>query len=413
MKNKNILFLYTIDFPCDQTALEQYVKSELLCISSVYDVIYIFPTNYKLLDYKLPENVLVIDLAKYNTISTLSKIGAICTSFTETIIEGTKSKNKNYWADFKTKVLLFYSAIMMSILIEEFIKKNNFNKQHILHFSYWFSAWAITLSILKRKKYINNFYCRGHQADVYFDNSEMFHSRFQHFKVKYVSKVYAISNHARDYLKLNFKAHSIKFETAYLGIKNDFINPVSNTSDAFHIVSCSKISEHKRNHLVIEILNQIDFSIKWTHYGLFNNGYKKFNEFIDVIKQKNNVTVDLKGFQKNEFILNDYKNIPIDLFISTSELEGLSFAMIEALAFGIPMLATNINGTLEICNENTGLLLPLNFDINDATAYIKKLNENKPNTLLREKCLDYFNINFNYKNNFIAFHQNLIFNSKI
>ena len=46
-----------------------------------------------------------------------------------------------------------------------------------------------------------------------------------------------------------------------------------------------------------------------------------------------------------------------DLLISTSKREGTSNVLLEAMAFAIPVIATNVGGTPEILNENCGVLV--------------------------------------------------------
>jgi glycosyltransferase involved in cell wall biosynthesis len=407
MRSKDTLFLYTFDYPCDKTALEQYVNTELNVIHSAYKKIYIFPINYKDVGFDIPKNVTVVDISLYSKTNLISKILFLIQSILQTITEGIKSKNKNFFKRVLIKVMFFYSSVQLANNLNNFIKANGIDNTKVLHFSYWFSSWVLSLSILKRKGKIKNFYSRAHQADVYFDN-EMFHSYFHHYKVKHITKVFAISNHATDFLQTKFGKFKNKFETAYLGVTNNFLNPVSEIDKPVHIVSCSKIIYHKRNHLTCEVLQAIDFPVKWTHYGLLDGGYDLYNQAFEKLKENKFVEIDFRGLQPNERILNDYKSTSIDLFFSTSEREGLSFAMIEALSFGIPILATDINGTKEICNEITGHLMPLNFELSDALNFIKTIRQNKPNSKLRDACRNYFIENFMAETNFLKFHEKLI-----
>jgi len=57
-----------------------------------------------------------------------------------------------------------------------------------------------------------------------------------------------------------------------------------------------------------------------------------------------------------------YKNEPIDGFINVSTTEGLPVAMMEAISFGIPIIGTDVGGVKEIVTEETGLLIPVNFE---------------------------------------------------
>ena len=48
----------------------------------------------------------------------------------------------------------------------------------------------------------------------------------------------------------------------------------------------------------------------------------------------------------------------MDCYISTSEIEGLSNSILEAMASGIPIIATNVGGTAEIVTHGeSGILV--------------------------------------------------------
>jgi len=55
-----------------------------------------------------------------------------------------------------------------------------------------------------------------------------------------------------------------------------------------------------------------------------------------------------------------YRETPIDLFILTSESEGVPVSIMEALSFGIPAMATAVGGVPELISNHTGYLLTPN-----------------------------------------------------
>lgn len=89
--------------------------------------------------------------------------------------------------------------------------------------------------------------------------------------------------------------------------------------------------------------------------------------------------IDSAGLRKYIFQLGfrkDTGNILCgsDLFVNLSSTEALSFAILEALGYGLPVVATDVGGTGDIINSDTncGILVKYN-DANEASKAIEKL----------------------------------------
>ena len=59
------------------------------------------------------------------------------------------------------------------------------------------------------------------------------------------------------------------------------------------------------------------------------------------------ITYDLKSEILNEEVIRFYQQNHVDLFLLTSEYEGIPVAIMEAMAAGIPVMATNAGGIAE------------------------------------------------------------------
>lgn len=65
-----------------------------------------------------------------------------------------------------------------------------------------------------------------------------------------------------------------------------------------------------------------------------------------------------------------------DLYLSTSRWEGLSMAILEAMSMGLPIVATDVVGNIDLVEHDAnGFLYPLN-DVNEAKKRIQKIFEN-------------------------------------
>ncbi|WP_010246062.1 glycosyltransferase [Acetivibrio cellulolyticus] len=99
------------------------------------------------------------------------------------------------------------------------------------------------------------------------------------------------------------------------------------------------------------------------------------------------------GFRK------DIKNLIYgsDLYINSSEHEALSFAIIEVLACGIPVIATNMAGNGDIINDETncGILVEYNNSKGLAEAVNRIMSDKDLQRMLRENALKTVKEKFN------------------
>jgi glycosyltransferase involved in cell wall biosynthesis len=181
-----------------------------------------------------------------------------------------------------------------------------------------------------------------------------------------------------------------------LGSPNhEYLNPI-NTSEQFVIVSCAKVRNIKRIHKIAEMLQYIDFPITWIHLGDENLNTKN-DETIPLylesklkLKSKPNINFIAKGLISNENIIKFYQENQVNLFISLSEAEGVPVSMMEAISFGIPVLSTDVGGCREIVTEKTGILIPLETEMQEIAKLITEFRDSPKNTLKFRKGVRQF-----------------------
>ena len=102
----------------------------------------------------------------------------------------------------------------------------------------------------------------------------------------------------------------------------------------------------------------------------------------------------LLGRIPNHEVLNYYKNHHFDMFINMSTSEGVPVAIMEAMSFGIPILATDVGCTSEEVQPQVGELLSPNPTLEEITMMMRKLLSSNYDP--RAFWLNHYNANVNY-----------------
>lgn len=406
--NKTCLCLFTINFPYGKG--EFFLYDEIKILSEKFQTIYIFPLDCsdKISNYILPENVIIIHFdvfQPYNRIKVLTKnFGLIASIYA---IELWQSKTKlNYVSQFfKTLNNLTHKISAADNLIAE-LKKLKINDA--IAYTYWFNQWTLILSIINIKYKEINLYTRIHGMDVYEDQhrESNFFFQFRAFQFKQIKKVLAISLNGKNHLLNANNISANKISVSRLGTTDLGLNKTE-ALNYFRIVSCSSFHAYKRVELIIDILSHSNKKIEWVHFG---DGDQK-----DIIIEKvnhlpQNVSFTFMGFQKNKFIMEYYKQNHIDLFINVSETEGIPVSIMEAISFGIPVIATNVGGVAEIVNEKTGFLIDKYFDSKVTYQLIENFIEasNEVKTSLKQSSRYFWEQNYNASKNYNALSLQLV-----
>ena len=204
---------------------------------------------------------------------------------------------------------------------------------------------------------------RFHGSDLYEEAKGFLPFRERLFPA--IDMACPVSQHGADYLKNRYGALTPPVTVSRLGTKDWGINPEPITNQPFHLVSCAHIIPLKRIDLILEALfllyreNRLSRPLLWTHIGegALRNQFEK--SVMDA-KLTEKLTICFHGEMLHDDVMVFYKEKPVDLFISTSRSEGVPVSMMEALSFGIPVMATAVGGVPELVSDDAGCLLPAN-----------------------------------------------------
>lgn len=153
------------------------------------------------------------------------------------------------------------------------------------------------------------------------------------------------------------------------------------------------------------ILASVQIIAKYPEVTFIIVGDGPQRDYLKMLGKRIGLTTDkivFTGYQKD---INEYLSI-FDIFILSSIKEGCPFALLEAMAFGLPVVATRVGGVEEIIEHNkSGLLIPPKSETALATAIDEllldkakrvELGENartRVNELFNESTMVYHTIN--------------------
>lgn len=253
---------------------------------------------------------------------------------------------------------LNYAAQLLMDHCKTAIKKNNSDEISVL--AIWFWAEALAAAKLKKKYPEIRTVSLAHSFEIDREKNAIYDLGYLTFKHRYIDNIIFISrNMMNEYLK-NLKGNISleKIQVLYLGSNKKYqSNYLLNDKEIVQIVSCSRVVKEKRVYLILEAIKLIkEIRIEWTHFGdgpLMQDLKSKVEDNLP-----DNLKVNLEGKLSNDKIQKKYAEKGYMLFLNVSTSEGIPVAIMEAMSYGIPVMATDVGGNNEIVSKETGVMLP-------------------------------------------------------
>jgi glycosyltransferase involved in cell wall biosynthesis len=277
------------------------------------------------------------------------------------------------------------------------IKENGIPDDAILY-SYWAGSGAFIISCLKRFGIQNLSLSRLHAFDIYEGGDNHGHIPWRSFVLRQLDRLVTISGHGKCYLNKKYPFTAEKTHTHRLGIAvhDEPLNqaPVNE----WKLVSCSWVGRRKNLTGVFDALQGLE-NTTWTHLG---DG-EDFEALKSYTQGNPCLKVQLPGRFTQKGLREYYAQEPTTCFISLSTNEGLPVSMMEAMAFGIPVVSTDVGGCAEIVTPETGVLLPKNYTNDDVVAAVKQCAEKFASTEARKHIQQFIRSNFDAGKNYQQF----------
>lgn len=360
------LVVLTEQFPYGNT--ESFLENEVNYWDD-FDEVIIIPCTAR--DYSkrrsIPDNASVIHLQCVNK-SKLRKLFDYLTKILSKPVRGelkTLIQNHNLSVGTLRNLLFFYTtADDVQREVYEKVCSGLKTEDTNIFYSYWMDYHAYALCRLKERMENNShnfFVSRGHGYDVYAERRAGNYIPFRKEVLGGLDRIFAISHNGKKYLSERYPQAADKIEVSALGTKDRGIQEWHGKSDKLTLVSCAWISQVKRMERIVEALAQIEIPVKWVHLGggTLLEHIQKLSE--EKLKDNPLVEYEFVGSVDNAQIMEYYRNHTCHLFVNVSESEGVPVSIMEAISFGIPIVATNVGGVSEIVEQGyNGFLIDSN-----------------------------------------------------
>lgn len=222
-------------------------------------------------------------------------------------------------------------------------------------YSYWLREPALALAMMRSSYPDVRCVARCHGGDLYAELRRPAYIPFQAATVAGLSRLMAISEHGLAYASRKYPAQQDRFLLSRLGTYGYGVGPWSPCREGLRIVSCSRLVALKRVELIISALGLCRIPLCWVHIGS-GAGESRMKSL--AARLPANVRCIFKGQLSQRDLYRFYRYNEVDLFVNVSESEGVPVSIMEALSFGIPVMATAVGGTPEVVSNENGVLLP-------------------------------------------------------
>lgn len=372
--NNRAIILFTSAFPFGIG--EQFIETELEFLAKNFRSVFIFPYNYgenRELRNNIPENVTFFAPFRDEHLSFIKLLRKglfnscpLLPYFSDII------KQPEILTDFRKFSLWFRSLLNCRMIMNDrrLMKCISQNCNNLIFYFYW-GHRPSGISVLLRK--MNEpIIVRYHGTDLFKERKlNRNYIPFQELVLKHIDRAVFISEHGASYIKKKYPGIKTQLFVNRLGTADHGIYPWY-PAEYLRIISCSTIDANKRVGLIAKSISAAKFPIQWTHIGdgpLMNELKSELDK-----NQSGKVEFKLSGRLANYEVHQIYQQQQFDLFINVSEEEGIPFSIMEALSYAIPVVATAVGGVPEIIDASCGILLPVNFSLDDLTNILCSYN---------------------------------------
>lgn len=183
-------------------------------------------------------------------------------------------------------------------------------------------------------------------------------------------------------------------------------------TNSFLVATIGRLTEQKGHRYLIEAATSVVSTYPDTHFLFIGDGELR-DELQEQIRQS--------GLSYNVHFLGVRDDVPdllaaVDLFVLPSLWEGLSIALLEAMAAGKPIVATNVSGTTQVViSGETGIVVPPGSSAALTDAIVQTLSDPARVQAMGQKAKQHVVMNFSAQkqaNEHLALYRRLLSEGK-
>ena len=365
---KHVLVLLTTNFP-DPGGDSAFLNNEINALADAFDQVVVFsylPPSEPILD--LPPNVYyggALGTIKNVSSRTLLLSGgrarkALRSSWLESTSAG-RTQGPNRIRKLIRRGMRFAHAIDTRLEALGVTARDQ-----VTVYAFWATHAAIAVPFLA---HADRVVMRMHRFDLYEHQTPLLPLRASLFDASDV--VVPISTDGKNYLLEHYPQGILspeKVRVSRLGTHDPGVYRERDDrlgwpkAGTLRVVSCSSVIPVKNVSAIVPAVEELALlgPVEWTHLGGGELEGELNSLAQSAMERQPNLTISLLGQVTHSDVLEHLGTEKPDVFINVSDSEGVPVSIMEALSFGIPVVATDVGGSGEIVAPHlgSGILVP-------------------------------------------------------
>lgn len=271
---------------------------------------------------------------------------------------------------------------------------------------YWNDVAAYAACLAKKNHLIGKVISRAHRYDAYEEHRPYGYMPLKRQFLDSFDKIFLLSTEAKKYYETCYGFDERFLDVSPLGVLIPLSMSDVTPAGELHLISVSFCVPVKRIEKIVDsvylvALEKPDLKIHWTHIGDGPLKEKMAAKAKEVFSATRNVSFSFEGGLDNADVVRFYQEKAVDLFINVSESEGIPVSIMEAMAAGVPAIATSVGGVPDLVNAQNGCILSSDPALDEIKAALiqmaVKAKDIEIRRSAREQVAKHFSAEANYR----------------